>query len=684
MKKKLIELKTDFLIKRKQLERARIALKTEFIGIDIVIDQVIDNVSSWHSFDSLQDKPIVINLWGLTGVGKTSLINRLVDLIGYRDRYFKFDMGAKESHLSFDRALSDLCENKDDSPIIITLDEFQHSRTVKGPMREEIDSDKNRLVWELIDSGKVNYIDWKRGVWHFEDLIKKMQHLLAAGVVVKNGIVTEGEEVYLKEMHQRKSKDKPLLFYPAEEYNYIIEFSSESMCIDLLKDVSSTLKKLEGVETILFLKKLLTIAKRPSTKNFSKSLIFVLGNIDEAYTMSNNYSADVSADEFHELSKKITIPKMKSALQMRFRDEQIARLGNIHIIYPALNKVAFMGIIRLELAKISEKIDLELELKLIFEQSLQEMIYSEGVYPTQGVRPIFTTIHQMFKSKLSQFISELLDKDLIIDTLSFSVHQEELKCAFINAGETIFTKSIKLDLQLENLRKSKHDDMQAITAVHESGHAVLSAVLLRVVPEAIYSVSSDADNSGFMYSKRKWDYISRKELIPTVAMMLGGHIAEELIFGKENVTSGSTSDIDRATSFLANMLKKAGMGEAQIRYQLPYKENGEGYNNYKSIEEELKAMLLEATELARATLKKEIKLLLVLSNYLSDERCIKHFALKELISSHLEAKVEFITDGRLTFYRNHLKKQVESHLIEVPLNLGNVINLNNRLDETGS
>ena len=56
------------------LENAGKILKGEFVGIDIVIDKVIDSLNTWFLFPELQDKPVVINLWGMTGVGKTALI----------------------------------------------------------------------------------------------------------------------------------------------------------------------------------------------------------------------------------------------------------------------------------------------------------------------------------------------------------------------------------------------------------------------------------------------------------------------------------------------------------------------------------------------------------------------------------------------------------------------------------
>ncbi len=81
MNSKMIKLKRTFGEKRQLLDDARQILKTEFIGIDKIIDEVLDNVSSWFILSDIQEKPLVINLWGLTGVGKTSLVIRLTELI---------------------------------------------------------------------------------------------------------------------------------------------------------------------------------------------------------------------------------------------------------------------------------------------------------------------------------------------------------------------------------------------------------------------------------------------------------------------------------------------------------------------------------------------------------------------------------------------------------------------------
>jgi len=392
--------------------------------------------------------------------------------------------------------------------------------------------------------------------------------------------------------------------------------------------------------------------------------------------MSSNFSADMDADEFHKQSLKITVPRIKKALQKRFRDEQIARLGNIHIIYPALSRNAYLKIIKNELIKYSDSILQLVGLNIVFDESVIDIIYSEGVYPTQGVRPIFTSIHYLLKSKFSIFLSEILNKGLSPDLMRFSAQNKSLTCIYIQKDKILHKKQVEIKTPLENIRKSKHDDTQAITAVHESGHAILSAILLQTIPQVIYSVTSDVDNLGFIYSKLAWDYISRKELVPRVAMLLGGYVAEELVFGKEYLTTGASSDIEKATTFLSEMHKQSGMGKLPIKYTITDMQDNNSYHSNGPVEKDIKQTIEKALELARKTLTSEKQLLLVMSDYLCDNRMLKKAEIEKLIGEHITMKVDFITNGDLLYYRNKLKKAVVHSDIIQSENQSNVYSLN--------
>ncbi len=112
----------------------------------------------------------------------------------------------------------------------------------------------------------------------------------------------------------------------------------------------------------------------------------------------------MNANEFHRQSAEITVTEVKQALQNRFRSEQIARLGNNHIIYPAFDEKSFYGIIRLELDKVKKKVAGTYGLNMLFDEKVERLIYEEGgVYPTQGTRPLFTTVHQIVNTAWERY-----------------------------------------------------------------------------------------------------------------------------------------------------------------------------------------------------------------------------------------------------------------------------------------
>ena len=58
MSKKILELQDDFLKKQITFKNAKNKLKVEFIGINHIIDEIIDNVSSWFMISCIPEQPI--------------------------------------------------------------------------------------------------------------------------------------------------------------------------------------------------------------------------------------------------------------------------------------------------------------------------------------------------------------------------------------------------------------------------------------------------------------------------------------------------------------------------------------------------------------------------------------------------------------------------------------------------
>src|SRR6056297_2304490 len=152
MKESIAQLQSTLKQKQQVLDHAKQTLKSEFVGIDRVIDKIFEWIGPWFLFPNMQEKPLVINLWGMTGVGKSSLVNRLVELLGFSNRYYRYDMGeiSQDSNMNVNDQLKDLSEKKEPEPFIISFDEFQHARNIDEDNRE-IQKPDSRIVWKILD-----------------------------------------------------------------------------------------------------------------------------------------------------------------------------------------------------------------------------------------------------------------------------------------------------------------------------------------------------------------------------------------------------------------------------------------------------------------------------------------------------------------------------------------------------
>lgn len=669
--------KQQLFEKKEKLENAVIQLKKEFIGIDNVIDQITNSITSWFFFPEMQDRPVIINLWGLTGIGKTSVIKRLTELIGFTEHYFRFDLGeCSNQYFDMQDSFKNIYENCDGAPFIIGLDEFQLARTI-NENQEEIDRASIRAIWDLLDTGKFEVINFEYNMNWFNKLIKKLDMSLFNGVQVKKGFIDENAEIYWNivnpsekpEIEEDKKEDR-VFFVSDNDVNLIFNMVDHLFLSQ--GELREKLSELDGDQTIDYLISLYKASLRPKTVNCSKSLIFVMGNLDEVYTMSRNFNPDMSADEFHRQSAEITITEVKHALLSRFRSEQIARLGNNHIIYLAFNEQSFFGIIRLELEKVKKKVSDTYGLQMLFDNKVEDLIYHEGVYPTQGTRSLFTTVHQIIHTRLGKILNEIYLNGFEADSVRFTINEsaskkdtKALQIDFMKNNIIIHYIIDQHPLVLGKLRQEKQNDEQAIVAVHESGHAILSSILMKTIPQVVVSVTADSSSDGFVLARPEWNYISKKEIINRLAVLLGGFVAERIVFGEENVTIGSGSDLSKATQLATYVLYIAGMGDTRAAFGNENMNNTPVvvFDNKDTVNVEAKELLLRAEQLAEQTLKRQEKLLIKMADYLSDKRSLTKENIKGLVEKYaVDFNMnEVIEDAEHLFYRKHLKNLAEKY-----------------------
>jgi cell division protease FtsH len=121
----------------------------------------------------------------------------------------------------------------------------------------------------------------------------------------------------------------------------------------------------------------------------------------------------------------------------------------------------------------------------------------------------------------------------------------------------------KLLMGAERKSMLMSDQEKKLTAYHEAGHAIVGLT----VPEhdPVYKVSimprGRALGVTLFLPERDHYSASRRKLEGQISSLFGGRIAEELVFGRDGITTGAQSDIERATAIARNMVTRWGLSE---------------------------------------------------------------------------------------------------------------------------
>ncbi len=169
-----------------------------------------------------------------------------------------------------------------------------------------------------------------------------------------------------------------------------------------------------------------------------------------------------------------------------------------------------------------------------------------------------------------------------------------------------------------------------ITAYHEAGHTIVGYLVPEHDPVHKVTIIPRGKSLGLTFFLPEKDYlnISKKKLESKISTLYGGRLAEEIIYGKENISTGATNDIKIATTIAENMVTQWGFSNKVG--PLLYKTNNEDIfintsiskNNYisehtaKIIDKEIKKIIDKNYKRAQSILLNNINILHDMKNEL--------------------------------------------------------------------
>lgn len=145
------------------------------------------------------------------------------------------------------------------------------------------------------------------------------------------------------------------------------------------------------------------------------------------------------------------------------------------------------------------------------------------------------------------------------------LNEAALLAAIRNKPEISMTEvedaMVKVTMGPEKRTRVRSEKEQKLVAYHEAGHAVVSRFLPTQDPVHQISIIPRGMAGGYTMYRPTEDksFMSRTEMIENIVSLLGGRVSEKLVL--DDISTGASNDIERATKIARNMVTKYGMSE---------------------------------------------------------------------------------------------------------------------------
>lgn len=186
-------------------------------------------------------------------------------------------------------------------------------------------------------------------------------------------------------------------------------------------------------------------------------------------------------------------------------------------------------------------------------------------------------------------------------------------------------------------RSAISQEDRELIAYHEAGHALITKMVApenRVTKVTIIPSTKGAGGFSMNIAPDKMCR-SKREMLNQIRISLGGRAAEEIILGEDNITTGASNDIEKATSTIIAMMKRFGMNQSTglLNYDVVYNYSNGGVD--RVMLDECKKTMDQLYEETKSILSKNIHLLEKIAQTLLERETINEDDLDQIIDENL-------------------------------------------------
>jgi len=180
------------------------------------------------------------------------------------------------------------------------------------------------------------------------------------------------------------------------------------------------------------------------------------------------------------------------------------------------------------------------------------------------------------------------------------------------------------------------EDNRKLTAYHEGGHALVALHTDGALPVHKATIVPRGTALGMVMQLPEKDQasVSRRQLLARLDVAMGGRVAEEMIFGENEVTTGASADLKYATALAREMVTKYGFGQNSGLLAQNYDVEGMSGEARQKVEDETKVMLAQAYERARRILTANRDELELVARSLLEKETLTGVQIKQMLQEH--------------------------------------------------